>query len=48
MKEREEERLKLLKEYGYDKTKAREVSQDITKYYTEIAKQNPEAKVKSR
>ena len=32
--------IRLLKEYGYDKTKAREVSQDITKYYTEIAKQS--------
>ena len=29
--------IKLLKEYGYDKTKAREVSKNITDYYTKIA-----------
>lgn len=29
--------IKLLKEYGYDKTKAREVSKNITNYYTKIA-----------
>lgn len=29
--------IKLLKEYGYDKTKAREVSKNITDYYTKVA-----------
>lgn len=29
--------IKLLKEYGYDKTRAREVSKNITDYYTKIA-----------
>lgn len=32
--------IKLLKEYGYDKNKAREVSKNITNYYTEIAKKS--------
>lgn len=29
--------IKILKQYGYDKTKAREVSKNITQMYTEIA-----------
>ena len=29
--------IKILKEYGYDKTKAREVSKKVTDYYTSIA-----------
>lgn len=29
--------IKLLKEYGYDKTKTREVSKNITDYYTKVA-----------
>lgn len=32
--------IKLLKQYGYDKTKARIVSKNITEYYTEIAKKS--------
>lgn len=32
--------IKLLKEYGYDNKKAREVSKNITNYYTEIAKKS--------
>lgn len=32
--------IKLLKLYGYDKKKAREVSKKITDYYTEIAKKS--------
>lgn len=32
--------IKLLKQYGYDKKQAREISKNITNYYTEIAKQS--------
>lgn len=32
--------IKLLKLYGYDKTKAREVSKNITDYYTQISKKS--------
>ena len=32
--------IKLLKQYGYDKKQAREISKNITDYYTEIAKQS--------
>lgn len=35
--------IKLLKQYGYDKTKARIVSKNITDYYTEIAKKSKTA-----